>query len=87
MNKTLVLQIAIPAFNADDLPEYAKLYSEPDDPTPSDYLAVVTEEWIRVDCGVFLVSLPGEKCGSDDFVVGSFDGHIIGATVIDREDS
>jgi hypothetical protein len=77
--KALVLHIEISGFNADGLDEYAAACSEPDPPGPEDRLYVVTEEWMRETVGVTLVSLPGEKCMSDDFEVHAFTGRIVGA--------
>jgi hypothetical protein len=82
--KVLVLHIEVPGFYADDLPECAAVLSEPNEPTPADYLFVVTEEWMRDDVGLTLVSLPGEKTTNDDFEVHAYTGRIVGAEVRDR---
>jgi hypothetical protein len=76
--KTLVLHIAVPGFYADDLDDYAGNYTD-GDPRPEDRLYVVTEEWMRSEVGITLVSLPGEKCSSDDFEVHAYTGRIVGA--------
>lgn len=75
----LVLHVEIPGFWADDLDECAAVLSEPDPPGPEDRLYVVTEEWMRETVGITLVSIPGEKCLSDDFEVKAFTGRIVGA--------
>ena len=82
--KMLVLHIAIADFNADDLDEAAGYMSEPDPPTDEDRLYVVTEEWMRADVGVVLVSIPGDKCQNDEFHVFARDGRIVGAHLVDR---
>jgi hypothetical protein len=79
--KTLVLHIEVPGFNADDLDELAGFLSEPDPPGPQDRLDIVIEEWMREEVGLTLVSLPGDKCMNDDFVVTAFTGRIVGAEV------
>lgn len=81
--KMLVLHIAVPGFNGDDLDEYAGYYSEPDPPTERDRLEVVCE-WMRQEVGLTLVGVPGEKCMSDDFEVGAFTGQIVGAELRER---
>lgn len=83
--KTLVLHIAVPGFYADDLPQLAAELSSLHERelTPDDYLDVVTEEWMRREVGLTLVSLPGEKSTNDDFEVHSYDGRIVGAEVRD----
>jgi hypothetical protein len=83
--KKLVLTIVVHGIWADDLPESAAIWAENDDPTPRDYLNVVLEEWMREDIGVTLVSLPGDKCMNDDFVVSAHDATIIGAAVTDAK--
>lgn len=77
--KVLVLHVEVPGFWADDLDKAAGYVSEPDPPTARDRLFVVTEEWMREEVGITLVSLPGEKSLSDDFEVHSYTGRIIGA--------
>jgi hypothetical protein len=77
--KHLVLHIEIPGFFADDLDDCAAIYSDPAPPTAADRLEVVLEEWMRSEVGITLVSLPGEKCGSDDFAVHAYTGRIVGA--------
>lgn len=84
--KTLVLHIAVPDFWADDLDQSAAFIAEFRDrePTAEDRLEVVLEEWMRREVGITLVSLPGEKSMADDFVVGAFNGRVVGVEVIDR---
>jgi hypothetical protein len=82
--KTLVLHIEVPGFNADDLDEYAAEMAD-GEPTPQDRLFIVVEEWMRREVGLTLVSLPGEKCMSDDFQVRAFDGRIVGVEVRDAK--
>ena len=45
-------------------------------------LDVVTEEWMRSDVGLTLVSIPGEKNMSDDFEVHAMNGRIVGARIV-----
>lgn len=77
--RILILHIEVPGFHADDLDELAGYYSEPDPPTAEDRLSVVTDEWMRDQVGLTLVSRPGEKCMNDDFEVTAFTGRIVGA--------
>lgn len=83
--KTLVLHIEVPGVYADDLPASAALLAAPDEPGPDDYLFVVTEEWMRKEVGLTIVTLPGEMSMSDDFEVHSYNGRVVGAEVRDRE--
>ena len=77
----LVLHIEVEGFNAEGLDESAAIMAEPNKPTAEDYLYVVTEEWMREDVGLTLVSLPGDKEMNEDFVVGAFTGRIVGAAL------
>jgi hypothetical protein len=81
--KHLVLHVEIPGFYADDLDQCAGYLSEPDAPGPEDRLYIVTEEWMRAEVGITLVSLPGEKCLSDDFEIHAYTGRIVGAETRD----
>jgi hypothetical protein len=81
--KRLVLHIEVDDFNADDLDELAGYCSEPDPPTAEDRLYIVTEEWLRADVGLTFVTIPGEKCGNDDFEVFARTGRIVGAETRD----
>lgn len=78
--KVLVLQIEVPEFFADDLDEMAGYISEPDPPDAEDRLYVVVNEWMRSDCGITIVSIPGDKCMNDDFEVAAFTGRVVGAS-------
>lgn len=80
--KTLVLHIAVPGFNGDDLDEFAGMDNE-SEPTNEDRLEVIAE-WMRTDVGVTLVSVPGDKCMNDDFMVKAFDGEIVGAHLMEQ---
>lgn len=82
-NKVLVLHIEVPGVYADDLPESAACYAEPDEPGPQDYLDVVTEEWMREEVGLTIVTIPGEKNLNSDFEVHAYTGRIVGAEVRD----
>jgi hypothetical protein len=82
--KTLVLHVTVPGFHADDLDDCASNYAD-GDPGPDDRLEVVLEEWMREEVGITLVSLPGEKCTSDDFQVHAYTGRIVGAELHDRK--
>jgi hypothetical protein len=79
--RNLILHIEVEGFYADDLHEMAGYRCEPDEPTAADRLEVVTEEWMRREVGLTLVSLPGEKCMADDFLVRAYNGRIVGADV------
>jgi hypothetical protein len=75
--KTLVLHIEVPGVWADDLDERAAEWGS-DDPAAA-RLVVVTEELMRPEVGITLVSLPGEKEMSGDFEVHAYTGRIVGA--------
>lgn len=72
----LVLEIEVPEFNADGIQAAADEFCD------GDVLFIVTEELMRRDVGLTLVSIPGEKCMNDDFEVHAMDGRIIGARII-----
>jgi hypothetical protein len=84
-SKTLVLHVAVPGFWADDLDESAAVLSQPEEPSAEDRLYIVTEEWMRREVGITLVSLPGEKNLNSEFEVHAYTGRIVGADVIDRD--
>lgn len=79
--KKLVLHIEVPGVWVDDLPTAAALVAGRDQPTPEDYLFVVTEEWMRPEVGLTIVTLPGEKNLNEDFEVHAYNGRIVGAEV------
>lgn len=84
----LVLSVRIADWYADDLPELAKIWRDGDDeyePTVEDMADVVRAEWLRPDVGITAVTIPGDKCTSDDFMVISAVGHIVGASVVERD--
>lgn len=86
INKRLVLHIEVSGVYADDLPQSAAFLSEPDEPTPQDYLDVVLEEWMRPEVGLTIVTLPGLGNMNEDFEVHAYTGRIVGAEArpIDR---
>jgi hypothetical protein len=79
--KVLVLHIEVPGVWADDLPASAAEIAHSDEPTSEDYLFVVTEEWMREEVGLTIVTLPGEKNTNDDFEIHAYTGRIVGASV------
>lgn len=81
--KHLVLHVEIPGFWADDLDLCAAVMSDPEPPGAVERLYVVTEEWMRAEVGITLVSRPGEKCMNDDFLVQAYTGRIVGAEARD----
>jgi hypothetical protein len=81
--KNLVLHVEVPDFHADDLDECARYMSDPDPPGPDERLYIITEEWMRADVGLTLVSLPGEKCMNNDFEIHAFTARIVGAHTVD----
>lgn len=88
--KRLVLHIEVPGVWADDLESSARevaSWNNRANPSPEDYLFVVTEEWMRRDVGLTIVTLPGEKSTNDDFTVSSHNGRVVGAEVRDVERS
>ena len=85
--KVLILHIEVPGVWADDLPESAAVWADGREPDAQDYLYVVTEEWMRQEVGLTIVTLPGEKNLSDDFGVHAYTGRIVGAEVRSVEES
>lgn len=81
--KVLVLHIEVPGVWADDLDESAKSYADGEKPTAEDYLDVITEEWMRPEVGLTIVTLPGEKSTNDDFEVHAYTCRIVGAEARD----
>jgi hypothetical protein len=82
--KTLVLHVEVPGVYADDLPQSAAEWADADGPSPEDFLYVVTEEWMRPEVGLTIVTIPGEKNLSEDFEIHAYTGRIVGAEVKDR---
>lgn len=77
----LVLHIEVPGVYADDLPQSAANLSEPNEPSPQDYLDVVLEEWMREEVGLTIVTQPGWGEMNEDFMVVAHTGRIVGAEV------
>lgn len=65
----------------DDLHESARIMTEPDEPTEDDYLFLVTEEWMREEVTLTIVTYPGEKCMNHEFDVVPFRGRIVGVSM------
>jgi hypothetical protein len=80
----LILHIEVSGVWADDLPASAAEWADGGEPSPQDYLDVVLEEWMRPEVGLTIVTLPGEKCMSDDFEVSAHTGRVVGAEVRER---
>lgn len=76
----LILEIEVPQFYADGTTQEAA-----DEWYDGNVLPIVTEEWMREDVGLTLVSIPGEKNLDSDFEVHAFDGRIVGARIVPRE--
>ena len=81
--KILVLHIEVPGVYADDLEDSAAAWAD-ETPTAEDYLSVVTEEWMRPEVGLTVVTIPGEKNTNDDFEVHAYTARIVGAGLRDR---
>jgi hypothetical protein len=79
--KNLILHIEVPGIWADDLPESAALWAEGSEPTAKDYATVVTEEWMRPEVAIAVVTRPGEKNLNEDFELHTYKGLIVGAAV------
>lgn len=78
--KTLVLHVEVPGICGDDLDECAAVLIDELGYDPARArLDVVTEEWMRPEIGIALVSLPGEKEMAGDFEVHAYTGRIVGA--------
>ena len=78
MTERLVLEIEVQGFNVDGVAEMLRALVDDDHYTVLD---VVTEEWMRPEVGLTLVSRPGEKSMNDDFEVNAMNGRIIGARI------
>lgn len=72
----LVLEIEVPGFYVEG--NEAELAEE----WGGTLLDVVTDEWMRSDVGLTLVSLPGEKNLNSDFEVHAMNGRIVGARIV-----
>lgn len=82
--KALVLEIKVPQFYAEDLEEQVKLMKQEGwEPRDGALTYIVTEEMVRREVGLSLVSLPSEKCLNSDFQLINTDGVIVGARVVD----
>lgn len=76
----LILEIEVPEFWADGTTQEAA-----DEWYDGDILPIVTEEWMRADVGLTLISIPGEKSQNHEFEVHGMDGRIVGARIVPRE--
>lgn len=76
----LVLEIEVPDFWVDGSTQEAA-----DEWYDGDILPIVTEEWMRADVGLTMVSRPGEKEMNSDFEVHAMDGRIVGARIVQKE--
>ena len=74
----LVLEIEVPDFYVD-----GKTQESIDEFGDGDVLFTVTEEWMRADVGLTLVSIPGEKNLNSDFEVHAMNGRIVGARIVE----
>ena len=74
----LVLEIEVPDFFVD-----ASSQEAADEWCDGDLLHIVTEEWMRADVGLTLVSIPGEKNLNSDFEVHAMNGRIVGARIVE----
>jgi len=72
----LVLEIEVPEFNVDGAQDAADEYYE------GDVFPIVTEEWMRRDVVLALVSIPGEKEQSYEFELHGMSGRIVGARIV-----
>lgn len=72
----LVLEIEVPGFYVEG--NEAEIAEE----WGGTLLDVVTEEWMRSDVGLTLVSIPDEKSVNSDFEVHAMDGRIVGARIV-----
>jgi hypothetical protein len=81
--RMLVLHIEVPGIWADDLDESAALYAE-GDPSPTDYLDVVVEEWLEETVGLTVISLPALKELASDGQLHAYEGRIVGAETKER---
>lgn len=84
--KVLRLTVEVPGLWADDLDEHAAMYAD-GAPTARDRLDVVLEEWMRPDVGLTIVTIPGDKCMSDDFEVHAYTCTVVGAEAVPKSDA
>jgi hypothetical protein len=80
---SLVLYIEIPNFNTSGIMEFLAEILE-HKPTPKEIADYLTDEVMREEVGVTLVSLAAPKCANDDFDVFARLGKIVGAEVGDE---
>jgi hypothetical protein len=78
LTKALVLEIKVPGWYVEDLEERGKDFD-----VGVEY--IVTEEMMRPEVGLTVVTLPGEKCMNSDYEVVAATGQIIGARVVDAQ--
>lgn len=75
-SRRLVLEIEVPDFYVD---ESSQEFADEHDLT---LLDIVTEEWMRPEVGLTLVSIPGEKCQNSESEVHARVGRIVGARIV-----
>jgi hypothetical protein len=75
----LILEIEVPDFNVDGVPEMLASLSA--DGYEVSLFDTLEDEWMRLDVALGLVSVPGEKCMSDEFEVHAMNGRIVGARI------
>lgn len=81
--KVLVLHIEVPGVWADDLDEHAALLAN-GTPDAEDYRMLLTEDWMREQVGLTIVTWPSEKSQNHEFEVHSYVGRIVGGEARDR---
>ena len=78
----LILEIEVEGFNADGAIEYIEEeFPFNKDAAGEALLDLVTDEWMRGQVGLTLVTIPGEKCLNHDFEVVSKTCRIVGARI------
>lgn len=70
--KVLVLHIRVPGIWVDDLEETAKEFE-------CSIGDLITDEYMRSEVGLTIVTLPDDKCLNDDFGVHAYTATIVGA--------
>jgi hypothetical protein len=75
MSDRLILEIELADFNVDDVQAASDEWDIP-------VKEIVLEEMMRPEVGLTVVTIPGEKCLSDDFEVHAMNARIVGAHIL-----
>lgn len=79
MSERLILEIEVPDYNVEGIQGTANELE-------ADVGEIVTEELMRPEVALGLVSVPGEKCLNDEFSLHAMRGLIVGARISSGEE-